>query len=209
MPQRSTANQTLPRISGADLPQPWDRQPHVPAAAVLPYSPAADGAVSCSGTVVASDSASSQAGVVAASAIIKRRADEPVLAPAKRANRDLACSAAMNSESQADALAAYERDKCAASSARPLDSLYNTWSDFHRRWFGSDDVLPLTPGKIAAVAAMFKQGRYRSYPNYLSRLKMLHMMQHSWSDSLEVEARQSARSVLRGIGPPRQTAEKI
>ena len=49
---------------------------------------------------------------------------------------------------------------------------------------------------------MFKAGGYRSYPNYLSRAKLEHIRaKHAWTEELELEARESSRSVLRGLGP--------
>ena len=49
---------------------------------------------------------------------------------------------------------------------------------------------------------------YRSFGNYLSRAKEQHIREgHSWSPQLDAVSKDCSRSVLRGIGPPRQSAE--
>ena len=54
---------------------------------------------------------------------------------------------------------------------------------------------------------MFKRGKYRSWKNYLSRARAEHIRRGgAWTDALAQEARESFRSVLRGIGPARQSA---
>ena len=55
---------------------------------------------------------------------------------------------------------------------------------------------------------MFKKGGYRSFPNYLSRAKDAHLeQQYGWTDELARAARRVQRSVLRGLGAGRQSAE--
>jgi len=106
------------------------------------------------------------------------------------------------------ALALYERDKSASSASSSRDSNLATWIQFHHDWFKDEEWLPLTPHKLACVASMFKQGGYRSYSNYLSRVKEEHVVHGgAWYDALDLEARKSVKSVLRGIGPPRQSAD--
>jgi hypothetical protein len=67
-------------------------------------------------------------------------------------------------------------------------------------------VLPLTTRKIISIAAFFKAGDFRSFPNYLSSLKSEHLdAGFDWSSQLEHVGRWVTRSVLRGIGPARQS----
>eukprot|EP00971_Amphidinium_carterae_P181235 3595236-Amphidinium_carterae.1 len=57
------------------------------------------------------------------------------------------------------------------------------------------------------VAALFKAAGYRAWPNYLSVAKQAHIdAGGSWSESLDQLARACTRSVLRGLGPARQSA---
>ena len=50
------------------------------------------------------------------------------------------------------------------------------WRKFHCWWFGSDiPVLPLAVEKIKAISSLFKVGGYKSYRNYLSRIKEEHL----------------------------------
>ena len=152
--------------------------------------------------VVASPSAAST------KAAAKRRNDHPDVQPSKGARRDLALAATATEEAKASALANYHQATYAASSSSSRDFLLATWQEFHLRWFGDENYLPLTVVKLEAVAATFRAGRYRSFPNYLSRAKDYHIeMDYDWSLQLERCARQAARAVTRGIGPPRQSAE--
>ena len=74
--------------------------------------------------------------------------------------------------------------------------------------WGSVPVLPPTPGKISIVAAVFKRGGYRSYPNYVSTAKRRHIEAgHAWTIDLQLAFKDALRSVARGQGPPRQAAE--
>ena len=135
------------------------------------------------------------------------RHDKPVLLPSKRASKELALSATHSATNRVQAIEEYRRDKSAASAAGPRQSLTNTWVEFHTAWFKNDEWLPLTPLRIEAVAAVFEKGGCRSYPNYLSKAKETHINAgHVWSSALELEARKSSMSTLRGIGPPRQSA---
>jgi len=82
----------------------------------------------------------------------------------------------------------------------------------HDNWYERNEMalvpsLPLTVAKISQVACQMKSAGYRSYANYLSRAKKMHIQEvHPWSAQLAQEEKASIRSVLRGIGPPRQTA---
>ena len=75
------------------------------------------------------------------------------------------------------------------------------------KWFGPQvPVLPLTVEKIQGVAAQFKRGRYRSFSNYVQRMKDEHEEQgHIWTRPLARTMKKCVRSCERGIGPARQS----
>ena len=135
------------------------------------------------------------------------RGDAPVLRPSKRGCRVAALAAADDLQSKRSALGMLQAQVHASSAQGPLESLWSTWCEFHLKWFGPDvGVLPLTRDKIFCVAAMFKQGGYQSFQKYLSRAKDRHIQDgHLWSALLDSTCRKAVRSVLRGIGAPRQS----
>ena len=103
------------------------------------------------------------------------------------------------------------RDTEAATAIGPSCSYWKTWAEFHEAVFGDANegtlpVLPLTHEKIMAVSALFKSGGYRAYKNYLNAAKNKHLQHFEWTTMLGKIARDAARSVLRGIGPARQSA---
>jgi len=66
-------------------------------------------------------------------------------------------------------------------------------------------VLPLTVSKLESVAAMFKEGDYGSFDNYVSRARREHTMAgHQWTDQLRDLRADLRRSVLRGKGEAKQ-----
>ena len=67
-------------------------------------------------------------------------------------------------------------------------------------------VTPLTKIKIFSIAAVFKEGGYRSFKNYMEAVKEVHLQDFEWNTRLARNARDAARSVNRGIGPSRQSA---
>ena len=70
-----------------------------------------------------------------------------------------------------------------------------------------EGALPLTPDKFVRAAACFKEGGYRSFRNFLSNAKEMHVLEgHEWSELLKFTARKATRSVERGMGPSRQSA---
>ena len=97
----------------------------------------------------------------------------------------------------------------ARSSWGPRDSWLRTWCKMHHAWFGPGadaDVFPLTPVRIYAVAALFKAGRYRTMPNYMSRAKEEHIsLGYDWDEHLTLAATKAVASTQRGIGPARQS----
>ena len=105
-------------------------------------------------------------------------------------------------------------DRDAASAKGSKASLLSTWHEFHAAARESVGAIltalpiPLTPVGIEHVAAYFKVGGYRSYPNYLSAIRLVHIEAgHPWTEQLDVVSRWTTRSVLRGIGPARQSLE--
>ena len=133
----------------------------------------------------------------------------PVIPCRKRAVKADALAAASSSDNKRAALESYRGSKSAISSIAPRETCLSTWRDFHMAWFGNDEYLPITTEKIEAVASMFKQGRYKSYGNYLTRVKEEHIAQCGrqvpWDQALELEARKSVMSVTRGLGTARQS----
>jgi hypothetical protein len=111
-----------------------------------------------------------------------------------------------------DMVTELRRDRDATSGRGTRDSLLRTWQQFHtnaRALVGNTlaaDSIPITAVSLEVVAVFFKRGGYRSYPNYLSAVKTVHVERgHAWSEQLEGIARWTTRSVLRGIGPARQS----
>lgn len=101
-----------------------------------------------------------------------------------------------SSEQCQQALADLRRDYAATSSKGPNASLVRTWEAMHRRMNqGRCDYYPLTCAKITKVAAAFKACGYRSFANYLSRAKEIHISYGGvWTDELVMEGRRAVRS---------------
>jgi hypothetical protein len=102
------------------------------------------------------------------------------------------------------------RDRHARSSIAAYTSWLNTWRRFHDLAFrGCDPVVPMfpvTPRSLVHVAALFKSGGYRAFANYLSALKSAHIEAgFEWDQLLAHTGAWTTRSVLRGIGPARQS----
>ena len=106
-----------------------------------------------------------------------------------------------------------QRDREVASGQGVRASHLAIWTKFHHHARGenADDVgknpvFPLTPDNIVLVAALFKAGDYRSCTNYLSDVKGYHLdYGHTWTENLIHVGRWTTPSVLRGIGPARQS----
>ena len=97
----------------------------------------------------------------------------------------------------------FRGDFYAASSRKPRDAMLQTWARFHRRWYANNDIVPLTVESMEKVSCLFKLGAYKSYKNYLSRIKELHQESgYVWTHALQSSARRCTRSVLRGLGGP-------
>ena len=117
-----------------------------------------------------------------------------------------AMAAAADDSTKAAARAAYNHDIYAASNHSVRDAHLKGWLTLHRSWYGElVPMLPLTVEKIHNVAALFKQGKYSSFSNYISRAKDAHVSaEMSWSDALAQAHTQAVASVTRGIGPAKQ-----
>ena len=104
-------------------------------------------------------------------------------------------------------LESLECDYSANSSKATNDSVWRTWCSFHRKWFHNEDYLPLTPESLKGISSLFKHHAYRSFPNYLGAAKRRHVLAgYPWTDNLDAVARMCTRSVLRGVGPPKQSS---
>ena len=117
-----------------------------------------------------------------------------------------------NVEGMEAMVAELNRDREAASGRGGAATLIRTWQRFHREASarsGGDSLgpwLPLTPTSIIAVGSFFKAGGYRSYPNYWGAARVAHIEAgHLWSEHLEITGKWVCRSVLRGIGPAKQS----
>ena len=104
------------------------------------------------------------------SSISQRRNDDPVLQ--RSAQGSVALEAAESPQALHDALSDLQKDFFAASGREPRLALRKTWIRFHTSWFGEHHPpVPVTPLSLTVVAALFKHGGYRSWPNYLSIAK--------------------------------------
>ena len=132
-----------------------------------------------------------------------RRSDMPVVRkPSSGVARNsfdfLSCPHAVD-----EAMANFRKDYYAASSRKPRDAMFQTWLKFHRQWFNNDEVVPLTVDSLEKVSCLFKLGAYKSFKNYLARIKEVHCEAgFLWTPILQNSARRCTRSVLRGLGGP-------
>ena len=118
--------------------------------------------------------------------------------------------AALQSEGMPSMMQQLFGDRYARSAAAPHISLVNTWLKFHHAVFGDGPValppLLVTLKSFEAIAAMFKKGRYRAFPKCVSAIRVAHLdAGHDWPQQLDNLCKWCARSVLRWIGPPRQS----
>ena len=101
-------------------------------------------------------------------------------------------------------------DRYSATGAASIKSLVRTWAHFHNEAFGHYDtpppVLPITVQALVVIGSLFKAGGYRSYANYVSAIKAEHIEAgHPWDEIIAHTSSWVTRSVLRGIGPARQS----
>eukprot|EP00439_Symbiodinium_sp_Y106_P052514 s2027_g7.t1 len=135
-----------------------------------------------------------------------RRHDAPVINYSRGASKWKARHV-FTEEEKRSALDAYERDFVAASARGPACSVIRTWESMHISWFGGEPPpWPLTPAKIRAVGSIMKARGYRSFGNYATKAKMMHIqLTGDWPAILDQEMRMAKRSVGRGLGPSRQS----
>ena len=102
------------------------------------------------------------------------------------------------------------RDRYSSGANLSNQSLLRTWHLFHHEAFSHEvpplPVLPITVRKLVIIGSMFKVGGYRSYTNYVSIIRSHHLEAgHLWCPLLAHTSAWVTRSVLRGIGPERQS----
>ena len=142
-------------------------------------------------------------------ASIPARSDAPVVRNLRRgAIADAA--AAVASIGMAALVANLISDRVAPSAVGSSTSLLRTWTAFHSLAFADSatliPLLPITDVILQYVGALFKSGGYRSFANYLSAAKAMHIEAgYEWTQLLAHTATWVTRSVLRGIGPARQS----
>ena len=143
---------------------------------------------------------SSPPGVVAVRT--RLRADHPWVRRSGHANASRALAAASDPQARHAAMQSFHEAMYAPSSQAPQMALLRTWARFHKAWFGSTTpVYPITVSSLKAISAMFKSGGYGSYKNYLYAAKSYHVRAgFLWGQQLEKCAKDSTRSVLRGLG---------
>ena len=142
---------------------------------------------------------------------VATRNSAPVVITSCRASATKAVEVCASNDTKIAAILSLERDKVANSARASRETHWRTWCRMHVAWFGAaKPVLPLTTEKIKCLASMFKAGDYSSFENYASRAKSEHIsrfLEHQvpWSLELSEEIRSAKRSVLRGVGGPRQS----
>ena len=107
-------------------------------------------------------------------------------------------------------VAALVKDRYSTGATLSNLSLLRTWRLFHHEAFSHESpplpVLPITVRKLVMIGALFKVGGYRSYTNYASIIRSQHLEEgHLWCPLLAHTSGWVTRSVLRGIGPERQS----
>ena len=99
-------------------------------------------------------------------------------------------------------------DVHARSSVSSQRTFLTTWTRLHVRWCGdTSSPFPTWPLAVLAIASQMKFAGYRSFGNYLSRAKREHInMGGTWDQLLERVGADCVKSVMRGLGPSRQSA---
>ena len=149
------------------------------------------------------------AGLVASSGneLKKKRADMTHVRGVLRADPQRAWELSQSAEGRKRMLERFDADTHTVPGHVVRSAQLATWEKVHHRWHPDEPVLPLTWEKIRAVAAHFKEAGYRSWSNYASRIKEEHVVAgYPWTLLLETCFRKAKRSVLRGIGPTKQSA---
>jgi hypothetical protein len=102
------------------------------------------------------------------------------------------------------------QDRSARSSSAAVASWLHTWERFHGAAFSQTSpavpLVPVTVRGIVAVASLFKRGGYRSFANYATAIKSAHVgAGYEWDQLLSHTMTWCTRSVMRGVGPARQS----
>ena len=142
---------------------------------------------------------------------IPNRVDAPVLHISRRGSKAKAAAAIRNADPEALVQELIE-DRHAASGVATAASLLRGWQRYHllahRHLEVPPPTYPVTADSIIRVDSLFKKGGYRSFPNYLSAAKARHVEgpRHAeWTQLHDHTGKRVTRSVLRGIGPARQS----
>ena len=137
------------------------------------------------------------------------RKDEPLVRHLRRGTTTDAL-AALEEKGATALVDVLLKDRYAKGTAEANASLVRTWHHFHEEAFGHAHppvpVLPLTTRTLVMIGSLFKAGGYRSYPNYVSIMKTKHIEDgHEWGQLIQHTSAWVTRSVMRGIGPDRQS----
>ena len=139
------------------------------------------------------------------------RADAPVLHTSRRGSKAKAAAAIRDADPE---LLVQElvADRHAASGTATAASLLRGWDHYHvlshRHLPEPPSTYPVTADSIIRVGSLFKKAGYRSFPNYMSAAKARHIEgppAAEWTQLHEHTGKWVSRSVLRGIGPSRQS----
>ena len=156
-------------------------------------------------TAVAVADGQCSSGAQCSDAQLADRADAPRIAYSSRA-RPL--HTPLDEETKEDLLLELDSDVHARSSVASQQSLLATWTRLHVRWFGGNSPpFPTWPLAVRAIASQLKLAGYRCFGNYLFRDKREHINTGgTWNQLLERVGADCVKSVMRGLGPGRQSA---
>ena len=81
------------------------------------------------------------------------------------------------------------QDRIGKSGVASSASLLTTWRRFQGEAFGTEspvvEMLPVTVCSLVVIGSKFKRSEYRSFPNYVSAIKAVHIEAgHQWSQLL-------------------------
>ena len=129
------------------------------------------------------------------------RGDVAVIKDHTRASFEVALRAAEDIHDFESALEALDKDMFSATSAGPRRAVMATYYKLHRAANGdSVPVLPLTASAVKKTAALFKAGGYKSYRNYISRVREDHIAAgYDISAQVDQMIRLCKKSVVRGL----------
>ena len=138
------------------------------------------------------------------SGIIKRKAHEVV--HATRGSMDKMMAVARSKEAKDEAFKKLMDLFYTPGTKCQRNAAWSSWTRCHKAWFNSDDVLPLKTYKVYAIGALFRAGGYRSFDNYASAARQMHIEHgYEFNDALNQAMTRTVRAVNRGAGPGEQT----